>query len=239
MDPEPPNNKVDQEEAWLFPGELPPQQRKKIIGKVLEVAVRTTFRNHIYMYGNKLYRQLKGGPIGLRLTGVVARLVMDQWAKLFLSTLANNNIMVYLFRKYVDDVNLALSLARPGLRWERDMDGTYKLKWDKDTETRDLQGEKSAEEAKERTMRLMGEVASLLVPGISFMVDLPSRYPTKKVPMLDLQVWTEVSGQGTKIRHTYYEKKVTSPIVFHSRGACPTKQKVIVLAEETKRRLYN
>ena len=57
--------------------------------------------------------------------------------------------------------------------------------------------------------------------------------------MLDLQVWTEGSGTGTRIRHTYYEKQVTSPIVFHSRGACPTKQKVIVLAEEAKRRLYN
>ena len=91
------------------------------------MAIRTTFGNHIYLYRNTLYRQMRGGPIGLRLTGVVARIVMDHWAKLFLSTLACNGIKVYLFKKYVDDVNLALSLARPGLRWERDPEGTYRL----------------------------------------------------------------------------------------------------------------
>ena len=85
----------------------------------------------------------------------------------------------------------------------------------------------------------MGEMASLLLPGIRFTTDLPSRYQSGKVPMLDLQVWIERSGPGTIIRHTYYEKQVTSPLVFHNRGACPTRQKIVVLAEEAKRRLYN
>ena len=56
--------------------------------KVLEVAVRATFKNHIYTYGNQLYRKRKGGAIGLRLTGIVARIVMDGWAKLILERLA-------------------------------------------------------------------------------------------------------------------------------------------------------
>ena len=34
---------------------------------------------------SRLFRQIKGGPIGLRLTGVVARLVMDHLAKLFIT----------------------------------------------------------------------------------------------------------------------------------------------------------
>ena len=41
------------------------------------------------------------------------------------------------------------------------------------------------------------------------------------------------------IRHGIFEKPVTSPLVFHSRGACPVKQKVIVLTEEAKRCLFN
>ena len=57
--------------------------------------------------------------------------------------------------------------------------------------------------------------------------------------MLDVRVWTEEKGQGTTIRHSFYEKPLTSPLVFHNRGACPTKQKIIILAEETKRRLFN
>ena len=90
-------------------------------------------------------------------------------------------------------------------------------------------------------MRLLQEMANYLVPGITFTVDLPANYTCGKVPMLDTQVWTEPGpqGRGTRIRHTYFEKKVTSPLVFHNRGACSTKQKFIILAEETKRRLYN
>ena len=78
-------------------------------------------------------------------------------------------------------------------------------------------------------------MASTLVPGISFTIDLPKNYNNGKIPMLDTQVWTEPGsqGQGTKVRHTFYEKKMTSPLVFHNRGACGTKQKIITLAAET------
>ena len=119
---------------------------------------------------------------------MVAHLVMDQWAKMFVSTLAINNITVYLFRKYVDDVNLALSLARPGLGWERDPGGTYRLVWSEEREARDLTEGTTPDKDRERTIGLMGEMASLLIPGITFTTDLPSRYHKKKVPMLDLQV---------------------------------------------------
>ena len=90
-------------------------------------------------------------------------------------------------------------------------------------------------------MDLVQSAASKLVPGIQFTSDLLARYETGKVPMLDLQVWTEptANGQGTRIWHTFCEKSVTSPLVFHSGGACSMKQKIITLAEETKRRLYN
>ena len=83
---------------------------------------------------------------------------------------------------------------------------------------------------------MIQEMASMLVPGISFTIDLPENYNNGKVPMLDTQVWTEptAKGQGTKVRHTYYEKKVTSPLVFHNGGACSAKQKIITLAEETE-----
>ena len=53
------------------------QERKQVFGKVLEVAIKAMFSNHIYTYKNELYRQNNGGAIGLRLTGVIARIVMD------------------------------------------------------------------------------------------------------------------------------------------------------------------
>ena len=41
------------------------------------------------------------------------------------------------------------------------------------------------------------------------------------------------------VRHSYNEKPSTSPLVFHARGACPSRQKIIILAEELKRRMFN
>ena len=56
------------------------KEKRKIVAKVLETAIRTTFKNHIYAFKNKTYQQVSGGAIGLRLTGVVARILMDEWA---------------------------------------------------------------------------------------------------------------------------------------------------------------
>ena len=50
-----------------------------MFGKVIEVLVSTTFANHIYSYKNQLFKQLKGGALGLRLTGIVALIVMDRY----------------------------------------------------------------------------------------------------------------------------------------------------------------
>ena len=51
------------------------------MGKVIEIAVKTTFKNHLYQFKGKTYIQTKGGSIRLRLTGVVAKLVMNYWNK--------------------------------------------------------------------------------------------------------------------------------------------------------------
>ena len=64
--------------------------------------------------------------------------------------------------------------------------------------------------------------------------------PDNKCPMLDLKVWKEHSKEGfAVIRHTYYEKEVTSPLVFHSKGAHPWRSKLVTLGEEVRRRMRN
>ena len=52
--------------------------------------------------------------------------------------------------------------------------------------------------------------------------------------MLDLQVLTEPTY--TVICHTFFQKPVTSPLVFHAAGAHNWKSKIITLAEELRRR---
>ena len=52
-----------------------------------------------------MFRQVSGGPIGLRATGVVARIVMDRWERNLTTSLRLAKLEVYLLGKYVDYVN--------------------------------------------------------------------------------------------------------------------------------------
>ena len=47
------------------------------------------------------------------------------------------------------------------------------------------------------------------------------------------------TGKGAQIRHTFFEKKMTSPLVFHARSAYNWRAKIVTLGEEVKRRLMN
>ena len=75
-----------------------------VMEEVLEVIIMATFRGHIYKWGNKLYQQVKGGAIGLMLTGSVAKLIMDSWMEKFRVILDANGLITYILRKNVDDI---------------------------------------------------------------------------------------------------------------------------------------
>ena len=75
---DPESKDFEPEDRWAFTREpINKEERKKMLGKVIEEAIKVTFSNHIYMYSNKYQKKRKGGTIGLRLTGVIARIVMD------------------------------------------------------------------------------------------------------------------------------------------------------------------
>ena len=95
-------------------------------------------------------------------------------------------------------------------------------------------------------MDLLVQLANGLMKGLSFTQDLPEQQDNLKCPMLDIQVWIQDTIEedpatpkgyrgGIYIRHTYFEKDVTSPLVFNARGAYPWRAKLIILAEEAKR----
>ena len=62
----------------------------------------------ILIVGVKMFKQGKGGDIGLRLTGVMARIRMDRWSRRMSSEMEEEMVRVYLMAKYVDDVNLIM-----------------------------------------------------------------------------------------------------------------------------------
>ena len=67
------------ETKWIPIGrEYTDREGKILVAKVIMVAIETSFGEHIYEFGGELYKQLEGGAIGVRLTGEVAKLIMDR-----------------------------------------------------------------------------------------------------------------------------------------------------------------
>ena len=70
----------EKRERWKYtrdPNKLTDKEKKKVMGMVTEILVKTTFSHHYYKWDDSIRRQAKGGSIGVRGTGSVAKATMD------------------------------------------------------------------------------------------------------------------------------------------------------------------
>ena len=75
-----------------------------------------------------------GGGIGVRVTGVVARVLMDVWSDKLSRILNNDDVTLLLITKYVDDINMVLRKIPEGYCWVPNQEHTcrdtdLKLEW--------------------------------------------------------------------------------------------------------------
>ena len=60
------SKEIGADSQWQFPNfpdDQPPKDlRRRLIAKVLEVGVRTSFDEHIFTFGGKIFHQSEGGP---------------------------------------------------------------------------------------------------------------------------------------------------------------------------------
>ena len=62
-------------------------QRRKMIGLALEVGIKAVMQGHMYQLDGKIHLQSEGGPIGLELSGALARVIMLIWDRELLQKL--------------------------------------------------------------------------------------------------------------------------------------------------------
>ena len=96
--------------------ELSELQKKKVIARVLQVAVKTMFRTHVYKFDTKYYLQQQGGPIGLRATCAVARLTMIMWDRMWLELVTEMGLTVEEAARYMDDLRVYMFPIKEGWR---------------------------------------------------------------------------------------------------------------------------
>ena len=165
-------------------------------------------KNHFYMVGNEIRRQGKGGAIGNKLTGEICRHFGKWWDGQILNKLKRLKIEIELFEKYVDDTGVVLRDLNPGVRYNEEGD---KMEVKLELEPED-----------ERTMKEMAKIASSIHPSIRTTADFPSNNTDKKMPLLDLKVWSEENV----VRFAYFEKPISSKFTIPVQSAHSWKMKI-------------
>ena len=204
-------------------------QKKKMMSLALEVGIRATMLGHMYQMSGKIYLQSDGGPIGLELSGALARVVMLLWDRELLRRLdkaaSNTPWDLYAYLRYVDDGNYVAEEAPLGMRYVR---GKFVVKPELVEEDRGVPGD-------QRTAELVAKVANNIFKFIQVTSDYPSKHTSKMVPILDLQVGVN----NNEITWQFYRKKMANFLVLTERSAMSDRQKRVSLTQEVVRILRN
>ena len=200
-----------------------------MVGLALEVGIKATMQSHLYQLAGKVYLQSDGGPIGLELSGALARVVMLLWDRELMRKLlkaANNTPWdLYMYMRYIDDGNYVAEEAPMGMRYVR---GKFIIKPELVEEDREIPGD-------QRTAELVAKVANSIYTFVKVEPDFPSKHPDNLMPILDLKVGIE----DGKLTWRYYRKSMANFLVLMERSAMSARQKRVSLTQEVVRILRN
>ena len=100
--------------------ELSKQEYKMVVARVVEIATRTLFENHMFKFAGQVYKQNSGGSIGDRWTGSASEMVMQDWANKYKNILVDSGLRVHLLAGYVDDGRQGTSVLPLGMKYNND-----------------------------------------------------------------------------------------------------------------------
>jgi hypothetical protein len=110
-------SKPEDDKNWFFPTDVfTGAQERAIIATMVQIGVITMMNTHLYEFNGKIYLQQAGGPIGLRATCAVARVVMNHWDAEWMNTMDENNVERDLEDRYMDDIRVVMMCLKAGWR---------------------------------------------------------------------------------------------------------------------------
>ena len=216
------------QEQWVFPTDIILQEweRKEIIASVIKIATETMFRKHFYTFGGKAYLQSEGGPIGLRGTCAVARIIMQLFDRKWVTLLEDMGVVIYENIRYMDGGRTLLPPFKAGWRWSQ---GGIKFckKWEE---------EDGGITGLERTRRILADSMGTIEPYLEFTTETEDDFGDKWLPTLDTAL--RISGDN-RILFKFWEKPTNSGKTVNKRTAFGENQKVQILTQEVIRRMAN
>ena len=207
------------------------QKRRKMLTECLRIGLEAIMKNHTYKFQDVIRKQKEGGAIGIDLTGEMARIFMCWWDRQLLEKLENFNIKPFLYKRYVDDINLGTEAIGKEYEYEN---GELKLK--------SAQAEEN-ENDDAKTFRIIQEIGDDIHRSIKLTTDVPSKNEDGKVPILDLKCWIGEKYQEDETRyvilHEHYIKDVSSKAVLHRDSAISINNKRTILTQQCLQVLLN
>ena len=182
---------------------------------------------HIYSFGDHLYLQCAGGPIGMRFTASLASVVMKQWYKAGIKLLKRENIEFDLFLRYVDDCRLFMKPLNPGWTWTGSRFEFIEAAKDED--------ELNKVGFVERTTREVTKAMCALTKFLVFTGEDCTMFSDCSLPTLDTTLWME----DRQVKYRFFEKPTVGNQVLNKDTALPTSSLRSSLLQETVRRLLN
>ena len=219
--------------AWNDRKRIPDEKFERVMLKEsLKIAVSVIMKNHTYQFNDVIRKQKEGGAIGIDLTGVIAQIFMSWWDKELLKKLGEKSIVPFLYKRYVDDINIGVkSLSHNdgyliGEKMQLNSDSDETLPNDKET------------------FDIIRDMGNEIHESIKLTNDVPSNHRDGKVPILDLKCWIGIvrNEQGLNtynILHEYYMKEVSSKMVIHRLAAISLNSKRKILTQECLRIILN
>ena len=214
------------QEQWCWPRvKLTEEERVMVVAEVVKILAEVMFTNHLYTFGGRTYRQKKGGPIGLRGTCALARLVMCNGDRLWEDLMKKNRVTIEDYMRYMDEGRTFLHPFKHGWRW---VDGG--LKYRETWRVEDLN--KTAQEITENILRTSMQG---IYPSLRFTTEV-GEGAEGWLPTLDIMVRVESSNT---ISYRYYEKPTTTNTMVQKRTALCENSKNQILSNDLVRRLAN
>merc|ERR1712112_324577 len=224
--------------------EYTPNNQTRLLEAMMAKMISVTFKTHFYRWKGQIHHQAKGGPIGLRATGVCAKVVMEDWIAKFREILELNNVEILVLTKYVDDVLIICRHLPLGAYWNGNRIShcrNVKMKHVTSGMSRD---------------RLTLEVLKDIAGSVHDFLEFTGECVENNIPIacLDTQLWMgkiegnkwhsgENSPQGelppNNINvplYKFFKKPVASKIGTLARSAVPKNNKVQTAVNEFRRR---
>lgn len=213
---------------WRKPTRKPtPEQKKKMIGLMVEIAVKKVMTCHFYKFAGVIRRQKDGGSIGLRQTGDVASLVMVEWDEEARKRIKDAEIKELMYGRYVDDIDHVYVAVKKGTRYNRE---TRKTEIDQEKIMTDMLREDDI-----ITFEVITDIMNSVNDDIQLTSDVPSINTDKSIPVLDMSM----KIVDNRLRYTFYSKPMATRYLIPFRSAHPAKLKRSTLTQEGVRRLMN